>query len=75
MKFNTIMMRLWLFLISATLAVGQNTAPCPAGSSPGSGELAGQSSTSGKPAAPAPTNTLPGATTSLQSVRPAVTDP
>jgi hypothetical protein len=65
MKFNTNMMRLWLFLISATLAVGQNTAPCPAGSSPVSGQLAGQSSTSGRPAAPATTNTMPGATTSL----------
>jgi translation initiation factor IF-2 len=65
MKFNTMMMRLWLFLISATLALGQNTAPCPAGSSPVSGQLAGQSSTSGRPAAPAATNTMPGATTSF----------
>ncbi len=29
MKLNTNIM--WLFLVSATLAVGQNTAPCPAG--------------------------------------------
>jgi len=51
MKLNTNM--LWLFLVSGTLAVGQNTAPCPAGSRTGSADLAGQSSTSGRPAVPA----------------------
>jgi len=65
MKLNTKMMWLWLFLVSGTLAVGQNTAPCPGGSRTGSVELAGQSSTSGRPAALAPANTIPSAATPL----------
>jgi hypothetical protein len=59
MQLNTNMMLLWLFLISATLAVGQNTAPCPAGSGSGRVGSAGQSSSSGPPAALVSTNTTP----------------
>jgi hypothetical protein len=63
MKLNTNIMWLWLFLVSTTLAVGQNTAPCPVGSGPGGAGPAGQSSASGRPASPASTNTASGSAT------------
>jgi hypothetical protein len=57
MKLNTNIM--WLFLVFASLAAGQNTAPCPAGSGSGSAGVTGQSSSSGSPAAPTPRAATP----------------